>query len=175
MNYNNNSKYIRYYVEFEYDGVLYKATNSYSSYDNLDNYGAPEKTKKLSDGTLKYTVDSNADEFIDVREEFNKRYETLTYNTSYPTTTDGTGITNSNGSTYTFDKDGHNSYLNIDHSRNMTSRSFVTVYNAQEIKDALWYAVYKCGADKWLGCSNHEDDWKVLIDNGIEVIPVNEF
>ena len=64
-----NSEYIKYYIEFEYDGIKYQSTE-YSGRNNLTDGSANDT----------YKIDSNAAEFNSVREEFNKALETIYYN-----------------------------------------------------------------------------------------------
>lgn len=148
-NYTANSKYISYYVEYEYDGVVYKAT-AYSGKDHLNDdgsyngaecnhsfetntsgYATDNYTKETAPTEkYKYEYDSNANEFVSVRENFNTKYEYITYNQAYSIT----GTTES-GSTLDFDKTDHTSQLLVDHNRKMTARSFIeeiTQPNAQE-------------------------------------------
>lgn len=137
-NYTPSSKFIDYYIEFEYDGVLYKSTEYYSGMENLNN------TKNSNDygkGNADYLIDSNAAEFKDVRERFNDSYEYISYDIAYandldqkgqvvdpqtgavttPTVTDKTD----SSAVLSFDKTGHTSQLMENSKRIMTARSFV--------------------------------------------------
>lgn len=137
-NYTTSSKFIDYYIEFEYDGVLYKSTEYYSGMDNLNN------TKNSNDygkGTAEYLIDSNAAEFKDVREQFNDSYEYISYDVAYANDLDQKGqvvdpqtgaITtptvadrNDSSAVLSFDKTGHTSQLMENSKRIMTARSFV--------------------------------------------------
>ena len=178
VNYNDVSQYVEYYVEYEYDGVLYKSTEIYSNKENLDNYGRMINGKV--NGSDKYVVDSNAKELTTVREEFNKKYQTVTNNLTYAMT--GTNTTGKKGAPekeLKFVKNGHESHLTIDYSRTMTSRSFVYELNLQEIEDAIKTAK-ACGGGDWKMCTGkytlrtladgtkvkmvHKDAWKILLD-----------
>lgn len=152
-NYTSGSKYIDYYVEYEYDGVIYKAT-AYSGKDHLkDNGGYTDSCQhsfetntdiyemsdyegeKAPSGKHKYEYDSNANEFVNVREAFNTNYEYITYNQAY-TISGGTGA----GSDLDFDKTDHTSQLLVDNNRKMTARSFIeelTQPNSQEATDYI--------------------------------------
>lgn len=144
-NYKDNAKYIDYYVEFEYDGVIYKSTEFYSGDDNInrtehdDNFGrydlngtthgeydAREGRIHNDDGTggesytYKYEVDSNAAEFRDVRQAYNRKYEYISYNVAYA----HPGLSSSDS--LQFDKTDHTSQLMEQDSRKtMTARSFI--------------------------------------------------
>ena len=116
-NYQANSVPFNYYIEFEYDGVVFKSTEFYSGMDNLEkdptvnNYGEAKDPYKTPG-------DSNALEFTDVREEFNKKYEYITYDKAYD-------VNKSNGVSLAFDKTNHTSQLIEDPSRTITARSFI--------------------------------------------------
>lgn len=132
-NYTPSSKYLSYYVEYEYDGVLYKSTEIYAGMDNL-----------VEDGSFNnnYLIDSNATEFIDVREKFNTRFEYITYNKAYNLEledtipfnqiVDASNLEAAYGTTDTtdvsalvFDKTGHTSQLMESDKRLITARSFI--------------------------------------------------
>lgn len=121
MNYTDKSELIQYYIEYEYDGLVYKSTEVYSEMKNLN-----------SDGSLKdnYKYDSNATEFKAVRDEFDKSYEIIAYNKAI-------GF-NGEEKTISYQKAGHNSYLNVDTSRIMTARSFVTIKDNKQENNYLW-------------------------------------
>ena len=178
VNYDNTSEYVEYYVEYEYDGVLYKSTEVYSNKQNLDNYGAIIKEKV--NGFNKYVIDSNAKELTTVREEFNKKYQTVTNNLTYAMT--GANTTGKKGAPekeLKFVKEDHESYLTVDYFRTMTSRSFIYELDLQKIEDAVRTAK-KCGGGDWKKCTGqyvlrtledgtqdimvHKDAWKILID-----------
>ncbi len=116
-NYQKNSVPIDYYIEFEYDGVVFKSTEFYSGMDNLEkdptvnNYGETKDPYKTPG-------DSNALEFTDVREEFNKKYEYITYDKAYD-------VNKTNAVSLAFDKTDHTSQLIEDPSRTITARSFI--------------------------------------------------
>jgi uncharacterized repeat protein (TIGR01451 family) len=134
-NYTSSSKYINYYIEYEYDGVLYKSTEFYAGMSNITD----TTTGKFD---IKYYTDSNATEFKDVRENFNKEYEYISYNVAYNTNmektnfqdivntaglTEAFGTTNSdkNESNLTFDKTEHTSQLMENNERLITARAFI--------------------------------------------------
>lgn len=143
----SSSDYIDYYIEFEYDGVIYKSTEVYSNQSNLDSStGAIKDDMIASIGgaeVRKYEVDSNAYEFKDIREAFNTKYEYISYNIAYDlqmkTATygdmidvnklpegDAFGIgTSKSTGLLEFDKTGHDSFIRENSERIMTSRSFV--------------------------------------------------
>lgn len=116
-NYQANSVPFNYYIEFEYDGVVFKSTEFYSGMDNLEkdptvnNYGEAKDPYKTPG-------DSNALEFTDIREEFNKKYEYITYDKAYD-------VNKTNGVSLAFDKTNHTSQLIEDPSRTITARSFI--------------------------------------------------
>ena len=78
--YQESSGYYEYYIEFEYDGVSYKATEHYGGrHEEVNpNYGDNNinETWLPTDGDP-YLTDSNAYEFTDVRDEFDEKYETI--------------------------------------------------------------------------------------------------
>ena len=157
-----SSEYIKYYVEFEYDGVLYKSTEVSSGNLNLEADGTISSDKK-------YLIDSNSEEHINAREEFNKKYETVSYERLYEmdSATD-TGEKGDPEKTTSFDKNNHESYLDIDHSRTMTSRSFLHTFEKDVVYNAYTYAVYKCTLNgDWVNCWNHKKYWAVLIEYGL--------
>ena len=107
----------RYYVEFEYDGLMYKSTEIYSNDKHISESWLPEN----DDGN--YKNDSNAYEFKDVREQFNRKYETIGYNVGYKVGEDKNS--NSGTTTLEYSKDNHESTLLEDRNRLMTARSFI--------------------------------------------------
>ena len=177
VNYNEASAYIGYYVEYEYDGVLYKSTEVYSNNKNLDNYG--DMINGTKNGSKKYEIDSNAKELTSVREKFNTKYQTITNNLAYAMVGNSTGKKGAQEKELEFVKDGHNSYLKTDYSRTMTARSFVYELNLSEIEDAITTAK-ACGGGDWKKCTGkktlrydadgnpirmvHKDAWKILLD-----------
>lgn len=156
-NYTKNSQFYRYYVEYLYDGVLYKSTEQYAGQNNLNNYGGFSSED--------YKIDSNAKELVQRREEFNKQYEIISYDKAYDESF-------SNSTDLEFDKKDHNSYLKIDSQRTMTSVSFIYEHDISEIEKAVKVAK-ACGAGAWKSCKGksygmyHEDAWKVLINAGL--------
>ena len=153
-NYGSGSQYIEYYIEYEYDGVIYKSTEVYAGMSNL----------KQNDGRYdpKYLIDSNATELDEDREEFNNLYEYISYNIAYDTNKNA-----QTGSSLSFDKDGHISTLIESDDRKMTAKSFVTSYDKAAVLKACKTAMNSCGSAKWKQCSNHWDDWQVAISMGI--------
>ncbi len=150
-----SSKYIDYYIEFEYDGVVYRSTEFYSGEDNInfskdtndfgkyddDDNKYPDKAalnKQIhnDDGTngdgytYKYEVDSNAAEFVDKRKDFNKKFEYISYNVTYSSNDDTNSKGAGNSSELEFDKTGHTSQLleekdKTKDRKKMTARSFI--------------------------------------------------
>lgn len=108
-NYTESSQYINYYIEYQYDGLIYKSTEIYSDNKNIG------VTGEVSD---KYKIDSNALEFKDIRENYNKDYEIIGFNSAY----DGTI---GNKKILEYEKKNHESYLLEDNSRFITARSFI--------------------------------------------------
>ena len=159
-NYTANSKYVEYFIEYEYDGVVFKST-IYAGTDNLN-----------ADGTYKnnYLIDSNATEFTKERKEFNERYEYISYNSTYGSANGGTAT-----STLEFDKTGHISQLierkdveeNNLPTRPMTARSFIKDFDSSYIKTCINMAKNSCGAAQWKQCSNHWKHWETLATLGI--------
>ena len=117
-----NSKAYNYYIEFEYDGIVFKSTEVYSGALHLNDDGSMN-TEDL------YKRDSNAREFKSVRDAFNLSHEIVGYNYA----ADGN---NANKINLEYEKNGHNSYLKYDKSRIITARSFVenTSANTEEEK-----------------------------------------
>ncbi len=152
-NYTSGSKYIEYYVEYEYDGVVYKAT-AYSGKDHLNNdgsykgaacnhsfetntngYATDNYTKETAPSQkYKYEYDSNANEFVNVRETFNTNYDYITYNQAY-----SINNTTEPGSNLAFDKTDHTSQLLVDHNRKMTARSFIEELTQPNVQEATDY------------------------------------
>lgn len=152
-NYQAGAQYINYYIEYEYDGVIYKAT-AYSGKDHLndngsykggscdhsfetntDEYLTDNYEKELSpNGKYKYEYDSNANEFVSSREEFNTKYEYITYNKAYTISGESEP-----GSTLDFDKTDHTSQLLVDHNRKMIARSFIEEISQPNTDEATNY------------------------------------
>lgn len=134
--YTANSKLYEYYIEFEYDGVAYKATEVYGgrTEDVNPNFGDNNITEKwlpTDPDAEKYITDSNAYEFTDIRDAFNRNYETIGYNKAYKSGEDTNNKTETAALTYT--KKGHTSLLDVVEAPNaqnhpervMTSRTFI--------------------------------------------------
>src|SRR5699024_1864475 len=116
-NYQNGTELNRYYVEFEYDGLSYKSTEIYSNDSHISESWLP-----ITDSG-NYINDSNAYEFKDDREEFNRNFETIGYNVGYKVGEDKNS--NTGTTTIEYSKENHESTLLEDRSRLMTARSFV--------------------------------------------------
>ncbi len=116
-NYKQGTELNSYYVEFEYDGLMYKSTEIYSNDTHIDENWLP-----VTDSG-NYINDSNAFEFKDVREEFNRHFETIGYNKGYYVGEDKNSNTGTKKIEY--NKENHTSTFLEDRSRVMTSRSFV--------------------------------------------------
>ncbi|MCX4302956.1 MAG: hypothetical protein OSJ66_02960 [Clostridia bacterium] len=123
-NYTELSELINYYVEYEYDGLVYKSTEIYSDNKNIGVEG------EIDD---KYKRDSNAYEFTDVREEFNKHYEIVAFNKAY-----NGDLTEENALEY--EKSNHESYIRVNKDRKITARSFINVPSNSSIANTklLW-------------------------------------
>lgn len=151
-NYTTNSEYIEYYIEYEYDGLVYKSTEVYSGTKNLQNDGS------LVSGD-KYKIDSNAKELKNVRDAFDLKYEVMGYNKAY-------NADLSTEQNISYEKSGHNSYLMVDHTRVMTARSFIVETDAATLANNCRIAMNNCGAGKWKSCVNHWKNWQGLIESG---------
>ena len=145
-NYTESSKYIKYYIEYEYDGLKYKSTEIYAGNSNLGENGELD-----SEG--KYKIDSNAAEFKEKRRVFDEKYEIIAYNTAYT----GGG---SDQFDLSYKKDGHNSWLTEDKTRVMTSRSFINKDNSTT--NYLW--LYEQNEDATLP----ETEYLKYINLGLE-------
>ena len=122
-NYTSDSEFIDYYIEYEYDGLVYRSTEVYSYKDNLNEKGAFE------DGEL-YKIDSNAFEFDKVRKDFNEHYAVMSYNQA----ADFSDLTDT--SVLEFEKKGHESFIREDPARVITARSFIIT--TDQTTDYLW-------------------------------------
>ena len=159
-NYQSSSKYIDYYIEYEYDGVTFRST-VYSGTNNLN-----------ADGSYKpnYEIDSNADEFKKRRDEFDETYEYISYNSTYGSVTGGPQT-----SILEYEKTDHISQLyerkdvRIDspETRPMVARSFIYPFDSATIKSYIRTAMNSCGAAQWKQCSNHWKHWEGVISLGI--------
>lgn len=151
---NSEGKYYQYYVEFEYDGIKYKATEIYGGdadgqADGMQNLGGkagsatwrqgyedlpdPDLSEERR-GKTEYMTDSNAYEFDDVRNEFNQGNQTIGLDKTYQQT--GEEIVSTGSLEY--DKDEHVSILQENAQRVMTARSFITQdYTKKEGVNAL--------------------------------------
>lgn len=146
-NYTANSQYLSYYIEYEYDGVLYKSTEIYAGMDNLTGDGKYNE---------KYLIDSNAAELESERAEFNKRYEYISYNVAYDLNLDKSGD-------LVFQKDGHQSILIEDASRDMTAKSFVL--SGTQTIEYLWLYPFNAAVDNTIP----ETDYLKHINLGLEL------
>lgn len=131
-NYQANSELQEYYIEFEYDGVVFRSTANYAGRDNINNDGSYNDP---------YEIDSNAYEFTlgeKGRETFNKKYSFISYNKA-------TGTTSADLS---FFKTDHYSQLKEDPARKMFARTFIARNNTDDYKtstDFLWLFPYDAG------------------------------
>ena len=151
LNYTTSSEYIEYYIEYEYDGLVFKSTEVYSGTNNLKNDGA------LVSGE-KYKIDSNAKELKKYREEFNLKYEVIGYNKAYNNDL-------SNVENLEYEKVDHNSYLKSDKDRVMIARSFVIDIQSDKLINDYLMAMNNCTGTHWKECTNHWKNWKGLIDS----------
>lgn len=143
-NYQAGAQYYSYYIEYEYDGLIYKAT-AYSGKDHLNDdgsykgapcghdfetntnqYATDDYKAEIKPGQkYKYEYDSNANEFANEREAFNERYVYISYNKAYDANYQETIQNGKNTSNLQFDKDGHESRLLVNPDRVMKARSFI--------------------------------------------------
>ena len=121
-NYTSDSEFIDYYIEYEYDGLVYRSTEVYSYKDNLTEKGAFE------DGEL-YKIDSNAFEFDQVRKDFNEHYAIMSYNQAMDFSDKSTSVLE-------FEKKDHESFIREDPARVITARSFIIT--TDQTTDYLW-------------------------------------
>ena len=143
-NYTESAKYQDYYIEYEYDGVIYKSTVEYANQNNLNK----ENGDLANDN---YKIDSNAYEFVDVRDEFNTKYEYISYNIAYDSS-------KANPATLVFDKEGHTSELIEDSTRAMKSRSFIKGTDLEESienTDLLWLYKHPEPGDEFIPYTEH--------------------
>lgn len=151
-NYTASSKYYSYYVEFEYDGIIYKST-VYADMDNLTGDGKYN---------TEYTIDSNAAELTQDREAFNEKYEYISYDVAYGYDAANDTYNLGQRASLDFEKEPHESYLIEDSSRAMTAKSFITL-SSQTIK-YLWLYPFGTG-DRMLP----ETDYLKYINLGLEL------
>ena len=113
-NYNSNSSYINYYIEFYYNGAKYTST-VYSGKKNIN----------ASDNSIKaeYMIDSNAKEYTDTRDKFNSSLETIEYNTAIEGTHENSNKSNTKDLSYK--KNKHESTIETTKSSAMSAYSFV--------------------------------------------------
>ncbi|MBO5398308.1 MAG: hypothetical protein J6A36_05235 [Clostridia bacterium] len=131
-NYSANSTLINYYIEYQYDGLMYKSTEIYSDNKNISANG------EIAD---KYKIDSNALEFKDVRDAYNQKYEIISFNK-------GTRGDGSEPQQLEYDKQNHNSYLLEDNTRYITARSFITEgSNSTDANNTKFLWLYKQSSD----------------------------
>lgn len=138
--YEGDNDLYEYYIEFEYDGTSYKATEVYGGRKEEvnPNYGDNNITDKWlpkNDGkdNNSYITDSNAYEFTDVRKEYDKQFETMGYNKAYYQGKDVHSATEDEIAKLTYTKTGHESILDImttpisenDPKRAMRARTFI--------------------------------------------------
>lgn len=116
-NYTSSSELIEYYIEYEYDGLVYRSTPVYSDDTHINNNGSYQDD---------YIIDSNAAEFTAVRQDYNKQHELIGYNTAYGGDEPGSLP---EPSILEFEKTDHISYIKENHEREMTARSFITLSN----------------------------------------------
>lgn len=146
-----NGNYYKYYVEFEYDGVFYKATEVYGGdndgdADGMQNLGGKDgsitwlrgynglpltismdSSGSLGSGNMLYMTDSNAYEFDDTRNNFNQKYTAIGFNKAYSTFEDNK-LSTAGSIDLEYTKSPHTSTLdeNATGERVMRARSFIT-------------------------------------------------
>ena len=153
-NYTGNSQILSYYIEYEYDGIIYKSTEFYAGSDGK------KHLKEEGSYVPEYLIDSNAAEFKDAREQFNTKYEYISYNVAYDL-----GLNKTNDMVYS--KVGHKSELVEDKSRVMTSRSFINVPSNKNDKNSTNYLwLYQFGSQ---GNEKPETDYLKHINLGLEL------
>lgn len=153
-NYTTSSQILSYYIEYEYDGVLYKSTEFYAGTDGK------KHLKEEGSYEPEYLIDSNAAEFKDVREQFNTQYEYISYNVAYDL-----GLNKTNDMVY--DKVNHKSELMEDNSRLMTSRSFINVpSNKNDANSTNYLWLFQFGS---MGNEKPETDYLKHINLGLEL------
>lgn len=121
--------YISYYIEYEYDGLVYRSTEEYSYKNNLTDKGEFNGSPNAN-GQYLYNIDSNAFEFDKVRQEFNEHYAVMSYNQA----ADFSDLTDT--SVLEFEKKGHESFIRENPERVITARSFIITAN--QTTDYLW-------------------------------------
>ena len=148
------SQYIDYYVEFEYDGILYKSTEVYSKgvYPPAEDNGMTNLTGNGNYNDL-YETDSNAFEKKTERERFNKLYEYISFNSAFD-------MSKSNPQELEFEKENHISLLNEDKTRVVRARSFIN--NKNDDDNYLW--LYKDA-----GVGGAETEYLKYINLGLEL------
>lgn len=129
-NYTSGSDYYEYFIEYEYDGIVYKSTEFYAGTDNLRGQGTY---------VANYELDSNAAERKSDREAFNNLYEYISYDIAY-----GMNKTKQKGGDLSFNKNGHISTLYENDERKMTAKSFVVKPNYTEV-NPLWLYPFNPG------------------------------
>ena len=148
-NYTSASEYYQYYVEFVYDGVVYKSTEIYADMSNLTGNGNYNE---------EYLIDSNAAEIESERESFNKNYEYISYDIAYDLNNN-----KATGGDLEFQKDGHASYLKENDAREMTAKSFIDA-GTENIK-YLWLYPFNSGVNR----TTPETDYLKYINLGLEL------
>lgn len=131
-NKNYRGSHYEYYVEFEYDGVTYKATEVYGGdkdgdADGMHNLGGRQGSSTwrqgysdlpdAKSGNENYKIDSNAYEFDNIRSAFNNDYQTIGFNQSYKEASPNKKLA--------YSKEDHKSTLIEDAGRIMKARSFI--------------------------------------------------
>ena len=151
-NYDNTSTYINYYLEFEYNGGKYETTPVYANDTHIE--------KANNAYITPYEKDSNAAEYSDLRETFNNRLETVSYNLASSSTGDRKVLE--------YDKNGHESIINIknDTAASMFAYSFANISKkgADGIQNGdLRYLWFKNSANNYDG----ETDYLKFINMGL--------
>lgn len=131
-NYQANSELLSYYIEFEYDGIVFRSTANYAGRDNINDDGSYNDP---------YEIDSNAAEFTageKGRETFNQKYSFISYNKA----------TGTSSADLSFFKTDHYSQLKEDPARKMFARAFIRRNNTEDYNgstDFLWLFPYDAG------------------------------
>lgn len=155
-NYTADSEFIDYYIEYEYDGIIYKSTEVYSTgvYPPGEDEGM---TNLTGNGNYndKYEKDSNAYEKPSERETFNTKYEYISYNSAFD-------INKANATALEFRKDEHISELQEDKNRVVKSTSFIN--NKTEAYNYLWLYDYQ-----GTGATEPNTEYLKFINLGLEL------
>ncbi len=145
-NYSGNNNYLKYYIQYSYDGMIYKSTEEYANQKHLN-----ASTGAISD--IKYRIDSNAAEIPEDRKKFNQEHEYISYNQSFD-------MSKAASSALKYNKEGHASYLVEAEDRVIKATSFID--ETSGVIDNIWLYDYK-------GVGNPETEYLKHINLGLEL------